>query len=135
MALFFTATLAVSIVGMVALLMAKRYELTTGRIFLAHKRPAIGEFFYRKMQWVEYALPGLVRVGARRTYLFGKSVLRVWAIKLLTRVEGLLDRALAKVKSPVAPRRGEQSSAFLREVVEHKKEVRDNLPDKIVIED
>lgn len=135
MALFLTATLGISIVGMVALLVAKRYELNTGRIFLAHKRPAIGEFFHRKMQWVEYALPGLVRVGVRRTYLFVRSVLRVWAIKLLSRVEQRLERILAKVRSSAPPRRGGQSSAFLREVVEHKKEVRDNLPDKIVIED
>lgn len=135
MVLVLTATLAVSIVGMLTLLMMKRYELNTGRIFLAGQRPAIGSFFHRKLVWIEYVLPGLIRVGVRRTYLFVRSVLRIWAIKILSRLERKLEQVLAQVRSTTPPKRGTQSSAFLREVVEHKKEVRENLPDKIVIED
>lgn len=137
MALFFTVTLAVSIVGMIVVLAMRRYELNTGHVFLAGSRPAIGAFFHRKLVWVEYVLPGLVRVGIKRAYLFARAVARVWIARGALYAEQRLEQALRRVRRTTSriPRRGHKSSTFLREVTEHKKEVRDNLPDKIVIEE
>lgn len=136
MILVFTVALIVSIVGMLTLLMMKRYEMNTGRIFLASSRPAIGGFFHHKLVWIEYVLPGLVRVGAKRTYIFVRRVVRVWTIRLAIKLETALEQALSRVRHTTLPARRGQSSAFLREVAEHKKRLQKELPEeRIVIED
>src|SRR5689334_6044128 len=107
---------------MVTLLLLKRYELNTGRIFLGSARPAIGAFFHRKLTWFEYVLPGLMRVGAKRFLRTLQGLLQVWFARVVVRVEHFLEQALQSVKHTTtqAPR-GHGSSAFLREVAEHKK--------------
>jgi hypothetical protein len=121
---------------MVVLLALKRYEVSTGRIMFASSRPAIGAFFHRKLSWVEYVLPGLVRVATRRAYRFVRAVVRVWATRAARHVEQWLERALHRVRNtaPTLPHH-RQSSAFLREVTEHKKEVQRGTPQKIVLEE
>ncbi len=136
MALVFTVALVVSIVGMLMLLMMKRYELNTGRIFMAASRPAIGGFFHHKLVWIEYVLPGLIRVGIKRTYVFVRRVLRVWTIRIAIKLETALEKALSRVRHTTLPARRGQSSAFLREVAEHKKKLQKELPEeRIVVED
>ncbi len=136
MALVFTAALVVSIVGMLMLLVMKRYELNTGRIFMAASRPAIGGFFHHKLVWIEYVLPGLIRVGIKRTYVFVRRVLRVWTIRIAIKLETALEKALSRVRHTTLPARRGQSSAFLREVAEHKKKLQKELPEeRIVVED
>ena len=117
---------------MISLILLKRYELNSGRIFLASSRPQIGDFFHRKLSWLEYVLPGLIRVGMRRTYLLVRQVVRVWAARLFAKVERMLETALLRVRqSGVAPRRqGPESSAFLRQVTEHKKKLQEDLADR-----
>lgn len=118
------------------LLAMKRYELNTGRIFMAAARPAIGGFFHRKLVWIEYVLPGLVRVGLKRTYIFVRRVLRVWTIRIAIKLETALEQALSRVRHTTLPARRGQSSAFLREVAEHKKRLQKELPEeRIVVED
>lgn len=136
MAYFFIAALGISIAGMASLLVLKRYELSTGRVILGARRPAVGAFFHRTLQWIEYVLPGLVRVGVRRSYLFVRAVLRAWAGRLAVRVEALLERALHRVRN-TAPTliSGGQSSQFLKEVAEHKKQVKRRIPKKIILEE
>lgn len=136
-ALFFIVTLAVSIAGMILLLVLRRYELNTGHVFLAGSRPAIGAFFHHKLTWLEYVLPGLIRVGLKRSYLFVRGVLRVWITRGALMAEQRLEEALQRVRRTTAriPRRGTRSSAFLREVTEHKKKVQEELPERIVIEE
>lgn len=135
--LFFTVTLGVSIAGMITLLLLRRYELNTGHVFLAGSRPAIGAFFHRKLTWFEYVLPGLIRVGIKRSYQIVRGVLRVWAVRAALFIEQKLEQALRRVRHTTArvPRRGAKSSAFLKQVAEHKKKVQEELPENIVIEE
>lgn len=122
---------------MILLLTLKRYELSSGRVILGRARPAVGNFFHRGLSWFEFVLPGLIRVGVRRLYLTLRRVLHVWAARLMVKLEGWLEQALGRVqRTTTPPRQGKQSSAFLREVVEHKKKLQDDLPDRgTVVED
>lgn len=134
MGTFFIVTLAVSIVGMITLLMLKRYELNSGRIFLGSARPAVGHFFHRGLSWFEYVLPGLVRVGAKRLWGTARRLVHVWAARLVVVLESYLERALRRVRhTTVAPKQGKETSAFLREVAEHKKKLQADLPDRSTI--
>jgi len=126
----FTALLCLSIVGMLSLLLMKRYELNSGRIFLASARPAIGDFFHRKMMWIEFVLPGLLRVGIKRLFAALQRLLHVWLAFVVVKVEQGLERALRHVRhTTTAPKRGQETSAFFREVAEHKKKLQDENPD------
>jgi hypothetical protein len=129
--ILFTALLFVSIVGMMSLLLIKRYELNSGRIFLASSRPAIGDFFYRKMMWIEYVLPGLIRVGLRRLGILLLRLWHVWLAYVVVKLERGLEQALSHVRHTTTPRKhmGQGTSAFLRQVAEHKKKLQDENPD------
>lgn len=116
---------------MISLLVLKRYELSSGRVLLGSARPAVGNFFYRGLSWLEYVLPGLVRVGVRALYATARRVWHAWAARLIVTVEQWLERALSRVRrSTAGPRPGHQSSAFLRQVAEHKKKLQDDNPDR-----
>lgn len=135
-ALFFTITLAVSIVGMISLLVLKRYELNSGRVILGSARPAVGDFFHRGLSWFEYVLPGLIRVGVKSLYATVRRVLHVWGARLVITLEGWLERALHRVRhTTTSPKRGEETSAFLRQVAEHKKKLQRELPDRATVID
>ncbi len=122
---------------MILLLVLKRYELNSGRIFLGRARPAVGNFFHHGLSWLEYVLPGLLRVGARRLFATLRRMLHVWAAWLVVKVEQGLEHALRRVRhTTVAPKRGEETSAFLRQVAAHKKKLQEDLPDRsTVVED
>lgn len=118
--------------GMISLLVLKRYELSSGRVLLGSARPAVGNFFYRGLSWLEYVLPGLVRVGIRTLYTASRRVWHAWAARAVVAVEQGLEHALRHVRrSTAGPRPGsQQSSAFLRQVAEHKKKLQDDNPDR-----
>ncbi len=121
----------VSIAGMISLLALKRYELSSGRVFLGRARPAVGDFFHRGLSWFEYVLPGLLRVGARRLYAAARRVLHVWLAWFALKVEQGLEGALRRVRgTTTAPRLGQETSAFLRQVAEHKKKLQEDNPDR-----
>ncbi|HEY5383112.1 MAG TPA: hypothetical protein VIJ88_00990 [Candidatus Paceibacterota bacterium] len=124
MVLFFTATLVLSILGMVALLGFKRYELASGNVILASVRPAIGTFCKHALWWVETVLPALVRVYSRRALRYAKATLQ-WAIaRSILWVEHTLEQVLHTVREQTeAPRAPGEASAFLREVAEHKRKL------------
>jgi len=120
--------------GMMSLLVLKRYELNSGRVILGRARPAVGNFFHRGMSWLEYVLPGLIRVGLRRLYTTVRRVLLVWGARLVITLEGWLERALHRVRHTTAsPKRGEETSAFLRQVAEHKKKLQKDLPNRATV--
>lgn len=134
--IFFTVTLAVSIVGMITLLMLKRYELSSGRVLLGSARPAVGNFFHRGLSWFEYVLPGLLRVGVRRLYNTVRRLLHVWLAWVVVKVEQGLEYALHRVRhTTVVPKHAKETSAFLRQVAEHKKKLQDEPQKSIVIEE
>ncbi|MDB5225799.1 MAG: hypothetical protein JWL87_751 [Candidatus Adlerbacteria bacterium] len=132
MVTFFSAMLGISILGMASLLWLKRYELNSGRVFLGSARPAVGEFFHRKLQWLEYVLPGLIRAGLQDFYRTLRRLMHVGLAWVALRVEQGLERALRGVRHATAlpKRRGEETSAFLRQVAEHKKKLQEDLPDR-----
>jgi hypothetical protein len=116
---------------MVSLLALKRYELNSGRVLLGSARPAVGNFFHRGLSWFEYVLPGLVRVGARTLYATARRVLHAWAARIVVKAEQVLEQALRRVRrTTVVPGQGRETSAFLRQVAEHKKKLQDDNPDR-----
>jgi hypothetical protein len=124
MVLFFMVMLGVSILGMVALLSFKRYELASGRVILASARPAIGTFCKHALWWVETVLPALVRVYTRRTIRYCKVTLQRAIARGILWVEHTLEQVLHTVREQTeASRVPGEASAFLREVAEHKRKL------------
>ncbi len=121
MVIFLVVLLGISIVGLVALLSIKRWELTTGKMLLSQSRPHVGAFLGSAAVAVERHLPALVRRAVhywyRRIFAF---VLRLVALLVLY-AERLLERTLHLLRHSTSAPRGEQPSEFLREVAEHKK--------------
>jgi hypothetical protein len=131
MVLFFIITLGLSILGMAALLGFKRYELATGRVFLAVARPHIASSLERGVQWVGHTLPAQAAELAR----VEGAKLRMWLHVTLARavlsLEHTLERVLHVVREKTEPDRpvGE-ASAFLREVANHKKKLQRRAPER-----
>lgn len=124
MALFFIATLAVSIAGMVSLLALKRLELSTGYVLGGRMRPAIGAWMHRVLSWAEYALPGLLRQWLRHGVRLAHTFLHRVAALAVVAVERLLETTLRLLRRKTQVPRGDaQASAFLREVSAHKKQL------------
>ncbi len=124
MVLFFTTTLAVSIVALCALFGVKRWELSTGAVLWSTVRPKIGAFSHHILLWVESILPRLLYVYAKR---WARS-LRAAAHKLtafsVLHLERTLERALAFVRHTTSAKPGTvEVSVFLREVSEHKRKI------------
>ena len=123
--LFLTATLVLSIVGVVALLTLKRYEITTGKVILGRARPTIGVFFNVCLMWVERALPALLAHVVRRGITEIKKVIHqavAYGIHSLERALEWVLKTLHYTTQPSSSGTGE-ASAFLRAVAEHKKKL------------
>ena len=124
MVLFFTALLAISIAGLVSLLVIKRWELRTGNMLLAGARPRVSTASKHTLAWFEHVLPHLAvqlaRRGAHETRVFVHRALAymlVWA-------EHALERILAGLRGVTEqPRSNKEASAFLREIAEHKRQL------------
>ncbi len=122
MVLFFTITLAVSVLAMILLLTIKRYELSTGRVVFAGIRPRVGTFFERLSRLSRNILPALVRQYLERMMRLVLVTLQLWIAKVILTLEHLLERVLTAVREKT----GEvhitrEPSAFLREVADYKK--------------
>ncbi len=123
MVAFLTTVLVLSSVAMAALLAAKHWELTTGRIFLAEKRPQIGDLSHRFLRTLETRLPLLARLYSERALEWLRNSARVGLAHTLLAVEQWLERTLHTLRYRITPPSSAtgQASAFLREVAEHKK--------------
>ena len=122
MALLFTATLFVSIIGLVSLVVLKRWEIATGRMLMSAARPALAEAARGFWVWTLERAPEraseLLQTAARRSR---RETHRLAALTLL-KLEQSLERTLRTVRrNTEAPRDGGAASGFLREVAEHKK--------------
>ena len=60
---FFTLTLCVSIVGIVALFVVKQIELSSGHVLFAGARPRVNRFINTCLVIVERVIPGLAKEG------------------------------------------------------------------------
>lgn len=122
--LFFTVTLGVSIVGLVALISVKRFEMATGTVLFGGLRPSLGAFFHRVLLWVERALPSIVAVLFHRLVEYGRWFLHHGIARGLLFLEHSLERVLSLVRYTTHPPLSHrEASAFLREVAEHKKKL------------
>lgn len=132
MVLSLTILLILSTLGMLAILGLKRYELTTGRVFLAGVRPGLRAFFRQGLFWFERVLPNLIAHEGRRGWLFARAQARAAAAWVLLLVESVLERGLIALRRATAhgPRTGREASPFLREVVEHKKKLQEGLSEE-----
>ena len=136
MVTFFTATLVISMVGLVLLIGVKRWEMTTGRVVWASVRPAVGEALHRVVLFFERVLPGLLRAGVTRAIAGVRAFAHraaAWGVLILERVLESVLHGLRR-KTSVRHVRREQSSDFLREVAEHKKKIQE-LEDRAIYED
>lgn len=121
MALFFSVTLAISIVGILTLIVLKRREVNTGKIILRDARPAIGEFFHRILSFFESVAPrALQRLLARGYWALRRLAQRALAWGLLL-IERLLEKSLEMLRGPQRTSNTKEATGFLREVTEHKK--------------
>lgn len=127
MVLFLTTTLVVSTLGMLGIVGLKRYELATGRLFLAGLRPGLRHFFRRTFFWFERVLPSLIAHEAGRLWRAGRAVVRTAAAQGLLFAEQTLERGLSALRQATshAPARPGDASPFLREVAEHKKKLQE----------
>lgn len=124
MALFFTATLLISILGLVSLIALKRWELRTGGALGGSLRPRVGRFSEDVLAWFEGSLPELVHRNALHLLELSKNSLHHGVAKAVVFTEGKLEHTLHVLRHTTEekPRSGE-ASAFLREVAEHKKQL------------
>lgn len=134
MVTFFTAVLAVSVAGLVSLLLVKRLEILTGWTLFGRLRP--DGFFHSLFVFFERTLPAIIRYFA---FVFGRFVQRhfqrvvAWFI---LHVERKLERVLHIVRSRTAPPTGKgEVSSFLRAVAEHKSKLVNDVPMKRAIFD
>lgn len=121
MVILFTSALAVSVVAMIALLAAKRYELTTGRVIFAGLRPGMSVFFETTSRWGRKILPALVREQMERGVRLVVARIQLWLAETIVRLEHALESVLSTVRSHTEVPTNREPSAFLREVADHKK--------------
>jgi len=121
MATFFSWTLIVSIVGLVTLLLLKRYELSTGRVVMEGLRPKVGHFFHRVLLLLERGVPGMARFLTARTMRAVRVRVQELAARGILFFERVLEQVLHLVRQKSQMPRGEAgASQFLQEVAAHK---------------
>lgn len=122
---FFTAILALSLIGLISLLYVKHWELSTGRLVFGSMRPKAGDFFRQCVHLFERTIPSLVAGGVERGALWLRTTARGSLAHALILAERALERALHALrhKTVPPPHAGGQASEFLREVAEHKKQL------------
>ena len=110
---------------MVALLALKRYELSTGNVFLSSVRPALGAWAHRALVWVEYSAPALARRALRAGFLAARVVIHSTLAWGVLAAERGLETALKSLRRTTAPPQKESAttSHFLREVAAYKQEI------------
>jgi hypothetical protein len=116
--------LAVSLAGMLSLLVVKRYELATGNLIFAGSRPKLAKFSSRMVFLFGTAVPLYIRWQIGRLYRASASWVHKAVAHGTLRVEHWLETALNRVREKTAPTRSPgEASAFLREVGEYKKKL------------
>jgi hypothetical protein len=125
MLLFLTVVLICSSIAMMLLLYAKHWELTRNRLILASVRPLLSSASSHAIQTVEQRVPLAVRQLGMRIVIWIRLRARDIAARMLIAVEHALEAALVRLKHAFSPAISSEgaSSAFLREVAEHKRKL------------
>lgn len=134
MAAFFSATLALSIVGLVTLLVLKHYELSSGRVVMGSLRPKIGHFFHKLLMLFERGVPRLARVVVRRAARAARERAKQALARAILFFEATLEWVLHVVRQKSdAPQGKGATSQFLQEVAAHKQKLLRRTPRKRMI--
>ena len=137
MTLFFSVMLVVSIVGLVTLLVLKRYEMNTGWFFMGRLRPRVGHLFHRGLVFVERGVPGVMySFFSRVVYTVRLHTQQVLA-RAIVLFETYLERTLHTVRQKSRAPQGEgAASQFLQEVAAHKQKLlRRGSKKRVILED
>ncbi len=119
-----TATLIVSTMGCVGLLLLKRFELATNRVVFARLRPKQGGVVNRTGVFIERVLPLIIRYFFVSFGRFVRRQFRRLLAWVTLHVEKTLERVLHTVRERSRPRRDRgEASSFLRAVADHKRTV------------
>jgi hypothetical protein len=123
MVLALIIALYASVVGMVSLVVIKRWELKSGRMLGSTVRPAIGTFFHTVAVWSAHVAPSVARQWAREVGRYVRDVARHGTASAVLWTEKWLEKTLEAIRQKTTPHRlgGTPASAFLLEVAEHKR--------------
>lgn len=136
MAAFLTIALLVSSLGLVVMLVLKRYELRTGKLVLAAVRPKRGGVAHSGVAFIEHALPSLVARSLARFFLAARAAAKTLLARGILLFEHALQRLLVVVRDMTQPPQGGgPASAFLQEVADHKRKLLEEKLDKRAIFD
>jgi hypothetical protein len=124
MVIFFATLLAISILGLTGLLGVRRYEVTTGRVIFANVRPAVGHWLGLMLHFVERVAPATVRFLALKLYRRGSELAHLGTAWSVLYAERLLEQTLRVLRHSTSHEGGGEASAFLREVAEHKEQLK-----------
>jgi hypothetical protein len=126
MLLYLTIVLIASSAALALLLYAKHWELTTGRMLLPGVRPHLESASQRMLSAIERHLPMALARMLGRLGLWLRIRARDLLARLIITVETTLQAILDHLKHGLSPSKGSSaapSSAFLREVAEHKRKL------------
>jgi hypothetical protein len=126
MLLFLTLILVLSSLAMAALLYVKHWELTTGRLMFAPIRPYVSRIAARVLAVFEHHVPNASARAVRYSVRWTRTRFRDALARMLLTVEHSLEVMLDNLKHGLTSPRGmggQASSAFLREVAEHKRKL------------
>ena len=126
MVIFLTSVLILSSAAMVALLWAKHWELSTGRVLFGGVRPSIGEVSHKALVMIEQHAPAFIRSRAAALIGWLRTGARVAVARLWAATEQVLERVLHSLRNAMSHTHHEanargSASTFLREVAEHKR--------------
>ncbi|HWB33861.1 MAG TPA: hypothetical protein VG753_00855 [Candidatus Paceibacterota bacterium] len=124
MTLFFTITLAVSLLGLILMLAVKRREMRTGRVIFARLRPKHGGLLHSVVYFFERTLPVTIKyLVFRASEGVGAIIKRTFARAILL-FEYALEHMLVFIRDLTRPpQKGGPASPFLQEVADHKREL------------
>ncbi len=135
MVIFFITLLGISLVGLALLLSVRRYELVSGRVIFAHVRPTVGAWLGFGMHFVERVAPALVRYFGKRAYRRLSELAHRTVAFVVLHAERLLEQTLDLLRHTTAKEGGGEASAFLREVAEHKEQLKKAGEERAIYEE
>lgn len=120
-----TATLIFSILGLTSLIGFKWWEERTGRHILPDVRARVGVKVHRGMRVAQISIPTFCSRIGTTWFEFAREWAKAALARGLLLSETALERVLHNLKRAERKHRGGEASSFLREVAEHKKQLRE----------
>ncbi len=135
MVILFATLLSVSILGLTGLIGVRRYELVSGRVIFANVRPTLGAWAGALLHFLERVAPSTVRYFAMRLYARVSELVHRYTAWAVLHAERLLEQTLQVLRHTTAKEGGGEASAFLREVAEHKEQLKKGTQERAIYEE